>query len=168
MENIVIRIIKVGRDRMIFQDGKPLSSSYKMLLSSLYSELLTTSFQKLWQLFIDIFPQFKAAFKQMSFWILKSTLFWHRIPACKVLQRNWAAAKGREWKGLASLTYLTPKGHRSSKIPSPCRHTLSLDKLISHTFKLLKCITTLYCYHFIHTASASDRRTCPLSDISMG
>ena len=36
---------------------------------------------------------------------------------------------------MASLTYLTPKGHRSSKIPSPCRHTHSLDKLISHTFK---------------------------------
>lgn len=44
----------------------------------------------------------------------------------------------------------TPNG-QSSTIPSPCRCTLSLHKLISHPSKM-HC-----CYHFMQTASASNK-----------
>lgn len=110
-------------------------SSYKMLLTPLYFELLTPSFQILWQLFIDISPQFKAYSNK---WVSEFC-----SPSCSDVASlharyySWnELLPKREKKSLATLTYLTPKGHWSSKIPSPCRHTLSLDKLISHTFKM--------------------------------
>lgn len=93
-----------------------------MLLSSLYFAPLTTSFQKLWQFFIDTFPCFKA-----GIWTNEFPSFAAQVSDIQSLRVGGAAGQscwGTGWKA-GKLTYLTQRGHRALKLLVPA-DTLSV------------------------------------------
>lgn len=122
---------------------------------------------KFQQVFIDVFLQFKVTNWTNEFVFWRSNCPDNRITVfacrrhvgyCSCCQRQdkkaWHPSHPWHLKGTAVLKFLLPVGTFSVRT--------------NWFLTLSKCIPTLYCYHFIHTASASDRRTCSLRDISMG
>lgn len=124
--------IKKDNDFFFFKDGKSLLSGYKMLLSSFYFEQLSISAsmasERMAFFYLLIpFPNLKLALAQISSWILKPKLSWHRIPvfACRrhvrycsrveLLpktedEKAWHLSHTWHLKGTEALKFLVPVG----------------------------------------------------------